>query len=152
MAMRFLTDRKQIANEINIKRTPVLKIDISKCMRGYDDCYEGGKIEIQHPIANDLYCRCTVKMFGDEKGNVNNHRTPWLYEKIGLYEGMVGIHSDFGASDVREMAEWNNVRRAKQGDEVIVMFDNGEAVFLRKMRIGRVTANVYPLAVLEDVE
>ena len=149
--MKFITDRKELAKEMNIKRTPVLTINITKCMDGYDNCYSGSDIEIQHPRANDLFCRCTVKMFSDGP-NEDLHDTPWLYKSIALYEGVVCIDSSFGLSDVREMAHWNNVRRAKEGDEVLVFFDGGATGWVRKMKIGPVSANVFPLARLVDVE
>lgn len=149
--MKFLTDRREIAQEINIKRTPVVTIDITKCMDGYEHSYKGTDIEIQSPCDKELYSRCTVEMFGNGK-NKDKHNTPWLYDDIGLYEGLVGIYSGFGMADVLDMVHWNNVRRAKQGDEIIVMFKGEDKCFLRKMRIGHVGFMVYPLAKLEDIE
>ena len=154
--MKFLTDRKEIALKINVERIPVISMNIKESMAGYPHCYEGGKIEIKYPTigyanrADDLYIQCTLKMFED--GNSIAHEFPWLYKKIGLYPEPVFLQNSFSTKDVLEMAEWNNVRRAQEGDQVVVMFNDGYNVYLRLMRIGKVKANVFPTAILEDIE
>ena len=142
--MKFLTDRHDIANEINIKETPVVMINIAKCMDGWEHCYEGDKI-----VVNDI--RCTVKMYGDG-GNENLHGTPYLYNNIELMPENICITDGFGRKDVIEDVEWRKAVRAREGEDIIVVFDTGKTVFVRKMKIGKVTKWVYPAATLQDID
>lgn len=150
--MKFITDRKEIAFEINIKKTPVVTVNIKECMRGYEHCYEGQALRINLPKKGlDLLCK--VQMFGDDSKNLNHHDNPALYETIGLYSEMACLHSSFGPSDIREMVERSRCPEANPGDEIIVVFDKGDAVWIRKMRIPeRINMNVFPAGILEDVE
>ena len=45
--MKFLRDRKEIAKAINIERIPVITMNIRKCMDGYENCYEGSRINLE---------------------------------------------------------------------------------------------------------
>lgn len=141
--MKFLTDRKEIANEINIKETPVVVINIRSCMAGYDRCYEGDKV-----VVDDI--RCTVKMYGDGKNE--GIENPAKYEEIVLMPENVMLKASFGYSDVKEMAEWRKATRLTEGGDVIVIFDAGNGGFVRKMKVGKVAKWVYPTAKFEDVE
>lgn len=157
--MKFLQDRKEIANEINIKRTPVITIDISKPINNdsfYEGCYEGSKIQIATPSTNypDMTARCKVAMYGDEEGN-ENHDTPWYYKKIVLNQEATCLHNSFGRRDVLEMVEWSNTRTVKAGDEILVIFDDPTdgLMIIRKMRISqRIDRFCSTVATLEDVE
>ncbi len=148
--MRFLTDRKVIAKAINIDGTPVIRIDITKEMPGYENCYEGDRVVVIHKDGHDT--RCTVEMFSDQE-NSGWHSTPWLYPRIVLMPETICIHSDFGYSDVMETYEWSKAVRVREGQEVIVLFDagSGRGVWLRKMKMGRAAKWVYPTARLEDL-
>lgn len=149
MAMRFMTDRKEIAKAINIDRKPVLRIDISKSIDGYDDSYKGDDVVVLDRTGFDI--RCTVKMFGD-LANEKLHETPWLYQRICLMPETICITNSFGYSDVMEMYKWNKALRVREGEEVLVLFDAGNTCYLRKMKIGRVTKWVYPAALIIDAE
>ena len=156
--MKFLRERKEIARKINIERVPVLTIDIDHPMRGYDNCYEGSKINIAGAYTGDRYshllCRCTVEMFRDEPGN-DCYETPWLYKTIILSPESCMLHSDFSLSDVEEMVEWSNARVAKAGDEVIVFFISKEKHFgvLRVMKIGeRINPHCSTATTLKDID
>lgn len=148
--MRFLTDRKVIAKAINIDGTPVIRIDITKEMPGYDNCYEGDQVVVIDK-KDGLDTRCTISMYGDRE-NEGLHGTPWLYKRIVLMPEMIGIHADFGWHDVKEMYSWSKAVRVREGQEVIVLFDAGDHGYLRRMKIGRAAKFVYPTAVLEDIE
>ena len=153
--MKFLRDRREIAQAINIDRLPVITIDIRKPMDGYPDCYEGSKVLIATPNKRypDSYSKCTVRMFGDEPGNAEHHDAPWGYKKIVLCEGMIGLFADFGLSDVREMVEWSNCRWLTAGQKVVVFFDKGDKGFLRVMKVSdRVTPGYTSVAYLEDID
>lgn len=151
--MKFLTDRRKIADAINIRKVPVLTIDISKSMDGYADCYEGSKVRLIGGHVNgceDLDTRCTVRMFGDELGN-ECHDTPQFYKKIKLCGGAVFVDSGFGLSDVDEMVEWSNTKILHAGDSVIVYFRGDGIGYLRLMKVGsRITPFCSTVAVLED--
>ena len=137
--MKFLTDRKEIAQEINLNGTPVLTVDISKCMDGYADCYEGSNVRILGGHSKgyeDLDTRCTVMMFGDEPGN-EDHTRPWMYKKIILRGGAVCLNGSFGLHDVDEMVKWSNTKVLKAGDPVILFFRGKEMGHLRMMKIGK---------------
>lgn len=153
--MKFLTDRREIAQAINIDRLPVITIDITKPMDGYPDCYSGSKVLLATPCKRypDMYSKCTVKMFGDEPGNAENHDKPWAYRKIVLTEGMVGIFAEFGMHDLRDMIEWSNCRYLTAGQRVVVFFDRGKDGFLRLMKVSdRVTSGYSTVATLEDID
>jgi len=148
--MKFLTDRKEIANEINIKETPVIVINVRECMKGYERCYEGDKVVVKGGKNNEYGIRCFVQMFGDDNEGIY---APQLYKKICLMPDAIALTAGFGYHDVVEMAEWRKAQRINEGEEVIVMFDEGEKCWLRKMKVGKVGSPwVYPTAVLEDVE
>ena len=152
--MKFITDRHEIAEAINIKRTPVIRINIKDCMQGYENCYEGSRLLLSTPSKRypDSYKKCTVKMYGDN-GNEDKHDAPWTYTRIGLYPEMSCLTDSFGYSDVIEMAKWSEARCVKGGDEVLVIFDRGDVCFIRRMRIGnRVDPFVYPSAILHDID
>lgn len=157
--MKLLQDIKEIANEINIKRTPVITIDISRPINNdsfYEGCYEGSKIQIATPSANypEMTARCKVAMYGDEEGN-ENHDMPWMYKKIVLTQEATCLHNSFGRRDVLEMVEWSNTRTVKAGDEILVIFDDPTdgLMIIRKMRISqRIDRFCSTVATLEDVE
>lgn len=137
MAMKFLRTRYEIADAINIKRYPVLTIDVRKPMDGYPDCYAGSKINVAggHSKGHeDLLTRCTVKMFGDEPGN-DCHDTPWMYKTIILSTGCTCLHNDFCLGDVLEDIEWSNARIVNAGDIVAVFFRSEHGAFLRLMKV-----------------
>ena len=152
--MKFLTDRREIAEEMNIKRTPVITMDISKCMDGYDDCYKGSKVLVATPTKRypDSTRRCTAKMFGDESGN-ENHDKPWTYKRIHLTCPGAFMSDSFGYHDVMEMVEWSNCRILQGGQEVLVVFDTGINCYIRKMKVSeRVDGTCYTVAMLKDID
>ena len=149
--MTFINDRKEIAHEINISGTPVITMDISESMNGYEHCYKGSKIRIRDEKSG-LDIRCTARMYGDEAGN-EYHAMPYLYKKIKLIGELIGIHSGFGASDVDEMIEWSNTRLVNPGDKVLVWFRGKDTGFLRVMRIGtRIDKFCSTVTILEDID
>lgn len=150
--MKFITDRHEIAQEINIKKTPVVTVNIKECMSGYEHCYEGQAVRINIP-GKDFDLLCKVQMFGDDSKNLHHHENPAFYETIGLYSETIGIHASFGVSDVRKMVERSRCPEVNLGDEIIVVFDKGDAVWIRKMRIPKkINMFVFPVGILEDVE
>ena len=147
--MVFVTDRYDIAREINILNTPVVRIDISKCMAGYDDCYEGDRVVVKKSSSHDI--RCKVKMYSDQE-NQNYHAAPWCYPKIELMPESICLSNGFGKRDIDEMVKWRQATRLSQGQNLLVYFDKGEeGGWLRRMKVGKVTEWVYPTAILEDV-
>ena len=150
--MRFITDRKAIAKAINIEGLPVVTIDITKGIDDlFVDSYKGSGIKVN--CRNSKYpARCKVMMFGDEDANKGYHSMPYMYGKIILSGAPICISSDFGPSDVREMVYWSNCQTVNPGDHVIVVFDKGNGVVLREMKVGEHTdAFCQTVAVLEDV-
>lgn len=151
--MKFLTDRQEIAKLINIKKVPVLRINIGKPIDSIlKDCYKGDKVRVNDNKGYD--CRCEIAMFGDENGN-ENHEKPYLYKRIGLKQGAIGISSAFGYSDVMEMAEWNRCPVVGKGDEVIVVFydDDKKICFVRHMKVeNHIDSFCSTVALLEDID
>lgn len=149
--MKFLTERTEIAKAINLSGDAVIRINISECMNGYDNCYAGDKIKVK---IDDITIDCTVKMFSDGEGNEDCWETPYLYKTIDLMPESLCISNSFGYSDVVEMAEWNRVPTVKSGDTVTVVFYDKEnrVCVVRKMRVGKATKWVYPTATLEDID
>lgn len=155
--MKFVTDRQELAKDINIKGIPVITMDISRPLDGdefYKDCYGGSKIRVAYQTRRygELHSRCRAKMFGDEVGNKGHHDEPWKYKRIHLSCPCVGISAEFNLHDAREMNMWSNTRILHAGDEVYVFFDRGDRAFYRKMRVGRVDSGCSTVAMLEDVD
>ena len=153
--MKFLRDRKEIAKAINIDQIPVITMDISKCMDGYDNCYEGSRINLEGAHRGkyaDLLTHCTARMYGDEKGN-ECHDEPWMYKTIDLCPRTCCLHDSFSLRDVDEMVDWSHAPKAKANDLVIVYFRAQNEGYIRLMRIG---SHIDPFCItattLEDVE
>ena len=140
---RFITDRKEIAQLINIEKIPVIVMNIEKKMDGYDRCYEGDKVVIK-----DI--RCQAMMYGDGKNEGID--PPFLYKEISLMPEPLCIHSSFGYRDVQEMVEWRKAIQLKENSEVLVLFESKDFGFLKKMKVGKATDWVYPTANLVDLE
>lgn len=137
--MKFLEGRQEIAEAINIKKYPVITIDLSRPLNGddfYKNCYGGSRVVLATPTKHypESEDRCTAMMFGDACGN-ENHDRPWTYKRIILQEGMVGISARFDLKDVRDMVSWNNAPHVKEGDTVVVFFDAGGSGWLRLMKV-----------------
>lgn len=153
--MKFLRTRHEIADAINIKKYPVLTIDLRQPMNGYPDCYSGSKVNVAGGHSKDyedLLTRCTVQMFGDEPGN-ECHDEPWMYQKIILSGGCVCLHSSFTMKDILEDIEWSNARTVKAGDTVVVFFQMENACYLRMMKVSdRINPHCSTVAVLVDID
>lgn len=153
--MKFLSDRTEIAKAINIDRIPVITMDISKCMDGFENCYKGSKINLEGAHSGryaDLLTNCTAMMFGDEEGN-NAHFAPWTFARIRLRPRCTSLHADFGLRDVDEMVEWSHAPLAKAEDKVIVFFRGEGKGFLRMMKIPkRIDPFCSTACILEDID
>ena len=156
--MKFLRTREEIAQEINIKRTPVLTVDLTMPI-GTDplfaSCYKGSKVRIlggRPEKYADLETRCTVEMFGDEPGN-ENHGQPWTYKSIILSNEPTILTGDFTLYDVDNMVGWSNTKLLKPGDNVLLYFRAKNDAYFRLMRVGkRIDTHCETVARLEDVE
>ena len=134
--MKFLTDRREIAQIINIEDVPMITFDIDNPMPGYDGCFEGSKVKVWDGKKDRAYAeRCTAHIWGDDPGT--DAVMPWRSEKITLNSYGCCIKSDFGYSDILDMEEWSNARTLKPGDRVVVFFksDKNKVGFLRLMRV-----------------
>ena len=145
----FLTERKEIARAINIEKIPTIRIDISKEMDGYENCYAGDRVVVVHKDGDET--RCTAKMFSDG-ANEKLHAVPFMYEEISLMPNSVFLSSSFGYHDVKEMYEWSKAIRVHEDEEVIIFFDNGYTGYLRKMKVGSARKFVFPTAKITDAE
>ena len=154
MGMKFVNDRRELAEDINIKGVPVLTMNLRECMKGYEHCYGGSKVRVgyQSRRHGELHERCTLKMYGDERGNTEFHDQPWLYQRIILSCPGCFLSGDFTLHDAREMVEWSNTKVLHEGDELYVFFDRGDKGLFRKMRVGKVSSGCSTVAVLEDID
>lgn len=154
--MRFLTDRHEIAEEINIKRTPVITINVSKEADGWEGygVYDGSKVRVATPSRNypDSTHRCTAHIYMD--GENEKAIIPIEAKVIHLTCPGIGLKASFGYQDVVEMVEWSHAPLVKAGDEVVVVFDDAEngAIWLRKMVVGKVSPNCSTVATLRDAD
>ena len=151
--MKFITDRREIGTLLNIRRIPVVRINIGKPIDNdaLKDCYKGDKI-----IVNDgkFNLECTVEMFGDEKGN-ENHKQPWTYKKIFLEQGALVISNSFTYTDAMKIAEWNRCPIVYKNDEIIVIFYDDDKKFcvIRHMKVdNRIDRNCYTVTELKDID
>ena len=140
---RFITDRKEIAQLINIEKIPVIVMNIEKPKDGYDRCYEGDKVVIK-----DI--RCQAMMYGDGKNE--GIEVPFFYKEISLMPELVGLHSSFNYRDVQDMVEWRKAIQLKENSEVLVIFEGKDFGFLKKMKVGKATDWVYPTAKIVDID
>ena len=156
--MKFLRTREDITQEINIKRTPVLTVDLTKPI-GTDpffaNCYKGSKVRIlggRPERYAGLAARCTVAMFGDEPGN-ENHGQPWTYKSIILSNEPTFLTGDFTIYDIDNMVEWSNTKLLKTDDKVLLYFRSKDGGYLRLMKVGKhIDPHCETVARLEDIE
>ena len=153
--MKWLTDRKEIAKAINIDHIPVITMNIRKCMDGYENCYEGSRINLEGAYKGkyaDLLTHCTARMYGDEEGN-QCHDEPWRYARIHLTPRNACLSSSFSLHDVDEMVDWSNAPKAKANDLVIVYFRAENEGYIRLMKIGsRIDPHCTTATMLEDID
>ena len=114
-------------------------------MEGYDNCYEGSKVNIEGAHKgrySDLTTHCTPHIWGDKlKGDAKF--APWVCDRIDLNCYGACIHSDFSLRDVEEMVEWSHAPRMTAEDKVIVFFKTKNPFtgkhtgYLRMMKVGK---------------
>ena len=153
--MKYLRSRTEIADAINIKRYPVLTIDLREPLKGYPNCYAGSKVNVAGGHSGrytDLLTRCTIEMFGDEPGN-GCHDEPWRYQKIILTGSCVSLHASFTMDDVLSDIEWSNARTVKPGDTVVVFFRTDATGYLRLMKVSdHINPHCQTVATLIDID
>ena len=139
--MKYLTDRQIIAKAMNFGKYPVLHIDRETPKNGYEGFFEGDLVKVMTPSPRhpDLY----------EVGN--------LYYCDGRYAisaHMIGLHADFGYSDVIEQLKTAQAPVVHKGDVVVVIEDYPKVrtCAVRVMKVEHVTSFTYPCATLTDVD
>lgn len=110
--MKYLTDRQEIAMAMNFGQNPVLTINME------DRQYEG----------SDFALGCKFRVAWDDSRSQfkdMSSRCNLCVENGELFAFGHGacIHSDFGRSDVLEMAEWAQAPLIHKGQQVIVIQD-----------------------------
>lgn len=154
--MRFLTDIHEIEEEIYIKRTPVITINVSKEAEGWEGygIYEGSKVRVATPNRKypDLSSRCTAHIYME--GENEKAIIPIEAKVISLTCPGSFLKDSFEYQDVVEMVEWSHAPLVKAGDEVIVVFDDPEhsASWIRKMVVGNVSPHCPTVATLRDAD
>ena len=159
--MKFLKERTEIAKAINIDKIPVICFDVRKSMEGYDNCYEGTKVNIEGAHKgrySDLTTNCTPHIWSDELDDVSTI-APWMAKRIHLNSYGSCLHSDFSLRDVEDMVEWSHAPRLHAEDKVIVFFKaknpfkNCDTGYLRLMKVGKhIDPFCSTVTFLEDVE
>lgn len=106
--MKLLKDRKEIAREINIKRTTTVRIDLADA-----DSYgiKSQKVVIDNGTFSDgipYRVRAEIRAYADEM-------------KFTFHGFATCIHSDFGYSDIEEMTEYANAPVIKADSDVVLV-------------------------------
>lgn len=109
--MKLLTQRTEIAQAINFKQYPVVRINVED----HDDYgVRGTKVCIDNGIfrdGNPYYLRATIRTYNDEKG-------------FHITQGGSMLKSSFGYSDIEEMLEWANAPIIKADQEILLVLDS----------------------------
>ena len=106
--MKTLKDRREIANEINVKRTTAVRIDLADA-----DKYgiKSQKVVIDNGTFSDgipYRVRAEIRAYADEM-------------KFTFHGFATCIHSDFGYSDIEEMTEYANAPVIKPDSDVVLV-------------------------------
>lgn len=141
--MKILTERTEIAKAMNFGKYPILRINMED-HAGFDttEYCVGEKVRVAYESRRygEMYTRGEIYI---EKG------------KVAISGNATCIHSDFGYSDVMEMAEWSNTPIVRAGQEVVVVhyYPSSKICIVRMMRVGdRVDPHCMTVAVLEEIE
>lgn len=143
--MKYLTERKQIAQAMNFGRYPVLRIDLETPQQGWDDCFAGDKVMVDAGSSEGRgdYVRCQLHKFGDEPKRYTVMPEPLF------------LDSSFGYTDVKEMLTWAQAPVIRPEETVIVIEDFPKKKICRvhKMKVSKCNGKfVYPTCYLEEIE
>ena len=143
--MKYLTDRREIAEAMNFGKHPVIRIDLETEMEGYPGCFEGDIVKVGSPNQRypENYIRGSVKSFPEDRG------------KYAIMPDNDCLHSGFGYSDVIEELRYAQAQMLHAGETVVVVEDYPQrrACKVRMMKVSdRVRDFVYPACYLEDAE
>lgn len=158
--MKFLTDRKEIAEATNLMKYPVILMDISKPKAGWEDVYEGQKVRVDEQKTykgTPMYSDCTATIYVDNyHEGIPNTVENRIKSDIYLSCPGIFIHSDFGAQDVLDAVERAQAPVVKEGQIVTVVYKLEQlgktTVFVRKAKVGRVTPHCSTVAKLVDID
>lgn len=111
--MRTLETKQEIAYEINIKRTPTVRLDLAE--RG------GGAIQSQKILVDDGFYKdgapklinATIKAYSDRR-------------KFIIHEEFVGISSQFTYHDAESMLEYANAPVLKADNDFVLYIVDSE--------------------------
>lgn len=111
--MRLLTDRKEIAKEINIKRTPTVRIDLAEA----DDYgLRSQKVLIDNGTFRDgtpYLIHAEIRAYGDE--GVFTFSSPGVW-----------ISDSFGYEDLEDMVEYANAPVIRKDSDVVIVVVDSE--------------------------
>ena len=158
--MRFVTERKEIAQVLNFGKYPVIMFDLSKPKDGWESVYEGSRVRIDEereygnaPMFRD--CRAMIYVDNYGKGVPNTVENRLMAGVELAYYGCF-ISDGFGPYDVIEMAEKAQAPVVKAGQSVAIVYYWTDAKNARyaAVRIMKVPDHVgrYSSVTLEDVE
>ena len=137
--MKYLTERHEIVEMMH--NHPCIKIDMTKCITGLDDCFEGELVGVKVPskTRGEITVYGTVYYFGDEKKFV-----------ITNYGSC--IKASFGYEDIMEVKRRKCAPIVKENDEIILIQDFGKSCVLRVMKATRCNSMYSDSCTLVDVE
>lgn len=109
--MKFLTDRQEIARAINGREFPVININLA-------DTDEYGVVGETILIDNGTFrdgfpymIEADIRLYADTK-------------KWTIGQGCIGIHKEFGYTDVMKMATRRNAPVIKADEDIILIINN----------------------------
>ena len=141
--MKLLKERTEIAKAMNFGKYPVLRINLED-HAGFDttDYCVGEKVRVAYESKRygEMHTRGKIYI---EKG------------KVAISSNSTCVHSDFGYTDVMEMAEWANTPVVRAGQEVVVIMyiPTAKMCIVRMMKVGdRIDPHCMVAVTLEDIE
>ncbi len=139
--MKYITDRRDIAQAMNFGRFPVVRINLETCCHGYDDFYKGDLVKVMTPSKRYPHAYRTGKLYYSEG-------------RFGVLTDSTCLHDCFGYSDVMEQLEIAQAPVLHAG-ETVILIEDYPCIRVCRVRIMRVSdhvePNVYPCATLQDV-
>lgn len=143
--MKYLTDRQEIAQAMNFRKYPVLRIDVETPKTGWDDVYEGDFVRVE-PTADgrpDRTIRARLEKYPEDGG------------KYSIMPAPVCLRSDFGYSSVIESLNYAQAPVIHAGETVVVIEDYPKQRICKvhMMRVSdRIREHVFPTCELIEIE
>ena len=140
--MKYLTERNEIAEALNLRKYPVVRINMETPKSGWDSLYEGDYVMVKTGKEDDVfsYTRGYI-LYTDTEGYYINPAPIFLVDQ-------------YTYSDVIEMVRFSNAPTLNPNDTIVLgeEYPRQKKLKMRMMKVPPVCAKFsVPICVLKDV-